>query len=91
MYMFTHILLLKPFKIISCTVTGGSPEGDPFQGSLSNDFENELSEKAHVLTKQKTLLKSTLSGEQQGKGAQEDCCQCDSQSHALIAMSLAFQ
>ena len=37
-------------------------------------LRNELSEETHVLTEQETLLgRGRLSGEQEGKGTQENC------------------
>ena len=52
-------------------------KGNPFQGprvGSSLTLGNELSEEAHVLTKQKTLLgRGALGREQEGKGTQEHC------------------
>ena len=45
-------------------------------------LRNELPEETHVLTKQGTLLGSGAWGEQEGKGAQEDC--------SYVAHSLGF-
>ena len=49
-------------------------KGDPFQGlklGFCLTLGNELSEETHVLIKQEVLL--GRSGEQEGKGTQENC------------------
>ena len=51
-------------------------EGAFFQGPRIGScltLENEVSKETHVLTNQKTIGKWGLSGQQQGKGPQENC------------------
>ena len=50
-------------------------EGGPFRGPKLGSrltLGNELFEETHVLTKQETIGKGHLGGEQEGKGTQEN-------------------
>ena len=51
-------------------------KGDPFQGPKVGScltLKDEMSKETQVLTKQETVGKRHLGGDQQGKGTQENC------------------
>ena len=71
--MFTHILLPKPLKLLVVLLLEDL-SGRSLPGLLSNTWKWIVWEGPCTDKTKGFIEKGRLSGEQQGKGAQEDCC-----------------